>query len=287
MRRLALALQQPLAQDEDHEADGHADPGQAEAGPPADLLAQQAAQDRRPEGTEVDPVVIERESGIPAWIASGIELADDGRDVGLEERHPHDDQGDRQVERIDPDRVLGGPHRVAARRQHGRQRGGGGKVLDLQAAGLGRAEVVGFAADHQVHLAPVNPALGRDGVGLAGIDQALSRRLALVGHGEVPRHQQQGAERHRLARAQVPVGEDAAGQRQQIDQGRVGAVLAAGRGLVEQQVLRQVEDQDAAHPIVGEPLPHLGEEQDDQTARVIAQKLHQHRQAGAERNEDA
>jgi hypothetical protein len=41
--------------------------------------------------------------------------------------------------------------------------------------------------------------------------------------------------------------------------------------VVEQEVLGQVEDQQAAHAVVGEPLPHLGEEQDEQAARVIAQ----------------
>ena len=60
----------------------------------------------------------------------------------------------------------------------------------------------------------------------------------------------------------------AAHQRQQIDQGGVGGVLAVGEGVVEQEVFGQVEDQQAAHAVVGEPLPHLGEEQHDQAARV-------------------
>ncbi|MNT29694.1 hypothetical protein D3C72_1654480 [compost metagenome] len=94
--------------------------------------------------------------------------------------------------------------------------------------------------------------------------------------------QQQGAEGHGLARADEAVGHDAAQQRQQIDQRGVGAVGRPRHGVVEQEVLRQEEDQDAAHPVVGEALPHLREEQDDQSARVVLQDLHQHGHAREE-----
>jgi hypothetical protein len=102
----------------------------------------------------------------------------------------------------------------------------------------------------------------------------------------VAEHQQHRAEQDRLAGAEVAVGEDAADQRQQIHQRCVGAVLGARGLVVEQQMLGQVEDQDAPHAVVGEPLPHLGEEQDHQAARVIAQQLQQHRDPGGESDEN-
>jgi hypothetical protein len=87
-----MALQGRLVQHEDDEAQQHADACEPEAGPPADGLAQEAAQHRRPEGPEVDPVIVEREARIPPGIPLRIELPHDGGDVGLEEAHPHDDQ---------------------------------------------------------------------------------------------------------------------------------------------------------------------------------------------------
>jgi non-ribosomal peptide synthetase component F len=63
------AEQQFLAEHEDHEAERHADAGEAEAVLPAEILAQIAAQDGRPERAQVDAVVVEGEAGIPARIA--------------------------------------------------------------------------------------------------------------------------------------------------------------------------------------------------------------------------
>ncbi len=114
---------------------------------------------------------------------------------------------------------------------------------------------------------------------MALVGQGLGRGAALVGHGQVAGHQQQGAEGHGLARAENTVGQHAADQRQQVDQGGVGAVLGAGELVAEQEVLGQVEDQDPAHPVVGEPLPHLGEEQDHQAPGVVGAQLEEDRQA--------
>src|SRR5690606_1589335 len=102
VRRLAVALQQRLAEHEDDQARQHADAGETEAGPPAHGLPQQAAQDRGPEGPQVDAVIVEGEARIPAWIALWIQLADDRRDVRLQEADPHDDQRNGQVEDVDP-----------------------------------------------------------------------------------------------------------------------------------------------------------------------------------------
>ena len=118
------------------------------------------------------------------------------------------------------------------------------------------------------------------------IGQRLRRRRLLDGHRQVAGHQQQRAERDGLAGAEIAVGQDAADQRQQIDQRGVGAVLARAAALVEQEVLGHVEDQDAAHAVVGEPLPHLGEEEDVQALGVLAQ-LQEDRNERDQRDHDA
>jgi hypothetical protein len=198
---------------------------------------------------------------------------------------PDDDQRDRQVEGVHSGLVLGHLHLIGALGQVVGQGRTGRQALDRHAAVGRRAEGIGLAGHDDAGLQVLHPALRRHLVGLAGIGQGLGGGLAFIGHGEVAGGQQQGAEQHRLAGAQIAVGEDAAEQGQQIDQRGVGTVLGAGRGLVEQQVLGQVEDQDAAHPVIGEPLPHLGEEQDDQTARMVSQQLKEDRHAGGKRDD--
>jgi hypothetical protein len=168
-------------------------------------------------------------------------------------------------------------------RGHGRA---GRQVLDLQAAVLGGPELVGLSGDDDARLQILHPPFVGDLVGLARIGQGLGGGLALIGHGEMARDQQQGAEQHRLAGAQITVGQDPAHQGHQIDQRGVGPVLRAGLGLVEQQVLGQVEDQDAAHPVIGEPLPHLGEEQGQQATWMVAHQLGHNGNAGHEGDHD-
>jgi predicted secreted hydrolase len=41
----------------------------------------------------------------------------------------------------------------------------------------------------------------------------------------------------------------------------------------DEQVVHHVQLQQAAHPVVREPLPHLGEEQDEQAHRVTHEGL--------------
>ena len=68
--------QEPAAH-EHQPAQQHADAGEAEARPPADRRAKPGAQHLRPEGAEVDAVIVEREAGIAARIVLRVELADD------------------------------------------------------------------------------------------------------------------------------------------------------------------------------------------------------------------
>src|SRR5262249_58734424 len=66
-------------------AEQHADAGEPEAGPPADRDAKSGAQHRSPERAEVDAEIVERESRVATRVALRVKLADDCRDVRLEE----------------------------------------------------------------------------------------------------------------------------------------------------------------------------------------------------------
>jgi hypothetical protein len=149
-RRLALAPQQRLAQHEDHEAGDHAQPRQAEARPPADRHPQEAAEDRGPERTQIDAVIIEGEPRIAPAIARRIELADDGRDVGLQEPDADDDQGQGEPEDVQIDRVPARDAQlVLALGQHAGDRGAGRQALNGEVAGLGGRHRVGPVLDDQ------------------------------------------------------------------------------------------------------------------------------------------
>ena len=114
---------------------------------------------------------------------------------------------------------------------------------------------------------------------LALVGQRLRRRRLLHRHHEVAGHQKQCAEGDGLAVAEVAVSQEAADQRHEIHQRRVGAVLTLRLPVIEQEMLGHVENQDAAHPVIGKPLPHFGEEQDVQTTRMLT-KLPDHRNDG-------
>ena len=57
------------------------------------------------------------------------------------------------------------------------------------------------------------------------------------------------------------IGEIAAEHRRDVHQAGVGAVDQVRLGIVEQPVLRQIENQQRPHAVVGEALPHFGEEE--------------------------
>ena len=67
------------------QAEQHADAGGAEAPVPADRFAQRAGDDLAEEGAGVDAHVEDREAGVAPRAAFGIQIADDRRDVRLEQ----------------------------------------------------------------------------------------------------------------------------------------------------------------------------------------------------------
>ena len=157
----------------------------------------------------------------------------------------------------------------------------------MQTAAFGGAEGIELAIDHDAHFTRRAAPLADDLILGPCIGEGFGCRAAFIGHQAMAGDQQQGPEGDGLARADIAVGENAADQWQQIDQRGVGAVGRARRGVVEQEMLRQIEDQDAAHAVVGEALPHLGEEQDDQPLGVMLQDLEQHRHARNQRDDQA
>ena len=79
----------------------HPDAGRGKAGVPADPLAEKAAHQRRDEGAEVDPHVVDREAGVAPFIAVRVQLADEHADVAFEQTRADHDQHQAEVERGD------------------------------------------------------------------------------------------------------------------------------------------------------------------------------------------
>ncbi len=132
--------------------------------------------------------------------------------------------------------------------------------------------------------------------GAVAEDQEQQRReeKRLDGHEEMADRHQDGAEDHRAALADYPVREHPSEEGGQVDERGVEPVDLRGERLwrerpedrlepafneakpehplpdigMQEQVVDHVEDEKRAHPVVGEALPHLGEEEDEQTGRM-------------------
>jgi hypothetical protein len=215
-----------------------------------------------------------------------VELAGDRGDVGLEIADADDDQRQGQVEHVQEQRVaLLDLHREGALGQGGGQGAGRRQALDVEAAGLVGAEVVGAGSDLELGVAGAGAAGDLEGVAVALVGQGLLGLGPLDGQGQLADGQQHRAEHDGAPGAEELVGQDAADQGHQVDQGGVGAVLGRRVLVLEQEVLGQVVDQQRPHPVVGKPLPHLGEEQHHQPAWVFAQ-LHDHGDGGQDVDDD-
>jgi hypothetical protein len=86
-------------------------------------------------------------------------------------------------------------------------------------------------------------------------------------------HQQRCADRDGFACAQKAVSDHAADHGDEVHKRRVGAVQRLGAVLGKEKMLRQVDHQQRAHAVEGEALPHLGEEQGDEAARMAKKRL--------------
>ena len=84
------------------EANGHPDTRQAEADVPVHVFGEIAADQRTERRADVDAHVEDRKTGIaPRRRVVGVQVADDGADVGLKESRTDDDEQQPQVERPD------------------------------------------------------------------------------------------------------------------------------------------------------------------------------------------
>ena len=93
------------------------------------------------------------------------------------------------------------------------------------------------------------------------------------GHAEVAAGDQDAAVQHRALRTDQAIRDPAAGQRRHVHHRRVEAVDGARGGRVEAQAAGgggggHEENQQGAHPVVAEALPHLGEEERGEAARM-------------------
>ena len=92
-------------------------------------------------------------------------------------------------------------------------------------------------------------------------------------HREVPEGNDDAAPQNRLALASDPVRQPPAGQAEQEDHGGVKPVDRAGfrNGEVQSAFFRfrdHEQNEESAHPVIAETLPHLGEEESGEAARV-------------------
>ena len=119
------------------------------------------------------------------------------------------------------------------------------------------------------------------------------QKQRLERHHEMADRHQCRAEHHGPALAEHAVGEQAAEDRREIDEGGVKAVDMRGERLHAErpeqefetalerrvaddgfgapgceQILDHVEHEQRAHPVIGEALPHLGREQKGKSARM-------------------
>jgi hypothetical protein len=159
-----------------------------------------AGDQRRDQCADVDPHVENREPGVAARIRRGIQVADDGGDVRLEQSGAHDNEHESRKER-----GLG---------EHRRQR-----------------------------------------------DREMSQR------------DEHRAVVDRAPQTKPAVGDPPAGKRGEIDARRIDADDRGCRLPIEaepaiEQRRRHEQHEQRTDPVIREPLPHLGEEQRAQAARV-------------------
>ncbi len=105
------------------------------------------------------------------------------------------------------------------------------------------------------------------------LEHAAETRDHRQAEGEVAGGEGDAAPEHRVALADQPVGDPAAGQRHQVDGGGIEPVdgPAGGVGKAEAAVLRlghQEKQQQGPHAVVAEALPHFREEKRGEAARM-------------------
>ena len=134
------------------------------------------------------------------------------------------------------------------------------------------ALVAAFGIERSNHRRDVRleEAIAQDQQGQCGV----KRQTVFDGHHEVARCHQQAAEYHRSPGPQKTIRQHAAEERRHVHQRSVGAIDRIGLAVpVLQEPLYHVKNEQSAHAVVAEALPHLGEEEGEQAGRVADQGL--------------
>ena len=97
------------------------------------------------------------------------------------------------------------------------------------------------------------------------------------GHAEVAARDQDAAVQHAAALAEPAIRDPSARQRQEVDHRGVQPVHRAGGRRIEAEAARRgrrghEQDQQGAHAVIAEALPHLGEEQRRQAAGMAEKR---------------
>ena len=207
-------------------ADQHADPGKAEARPPAEPIGEQSGQNSCPQDrAEVDAHVEDREAGVAAPVAVLVERPDDGRDVGLEEAVADRDQR----ERMSMIARSAGCARRRARKRPWRRCCASWPLSSSETEPSSLPRIFSFWPCRRCSAL-------RSGRSTAGRRNGRSRlRIAARrsshrawparrrSEREITDRHDDRAELHRPFGAEILVGEEAADQRRQIDQRRIAA----------------------------------------------------------------
>jgi len=252
--------------------DQHRHPGKPEPGGPADRIGEGGAEELAEDRARVDPHVEDREAGVAPTVALLVEFADHRRDVGLEEAVTDRDERQRDQQHHQHERIV---LRLLA------EMAGGDTVRLLPVGGEQRQAAVAIAAHCQL-LAAVDQMARLVGIAGRRVAEILDHHLIalavdhLIGFGrrsaegerEIAHRHHQRAKAHRAFRAEILVGEQPSDQGGEVHQRGIAAV-EPGRGAVaEHEMLGEIERQQRPHPVIAEPLPHLGAEQPEQRPGV-------------------
>ena len=96
----------------------------------------------------------------------------------------------------------------------------------------------------------------------------IEGRQAVKGQREMSERDDDPADKHAAVLPQPSIGDEPTENRREPYAGDVGGIGATRMAVRESQRLGHVQDEKSPHPVIAEALPHLGEEERRETARV-------------------
>ena len=101
-------------------------------------------------------------------------------------------------------------------------------------------------------------------------EREVEDRDGLERHQEVPERHERGPDDDRRAETEELVGEEPTDERRQVDEARVPLVDARRVARLPAVVLDEIQDEQRAHAVVAESLPHLGAEEEVERPGMFA-----------------